>query len=101
VRADAWRKQSESEYKGNVALGYLREMGPICSNLDMPHPLECVRSVLRSPNLKSSSQLLEQLLGVDLPNSIVSFLLKHERSLGELLKSAENCFLGVNCEVRR
>ena len=94
-RCDAWKKLKHTEYKASVALGFLGEMREMCRLRDMPHPLECARAIIHAPNSKTSSLFLSTLLGVELPQSIVTFLLSYDVTLSHLMKSPENCFLGM------
>jgi hypothetical protein len=96
-RCDAWQKMKNTDYKASVALGFLSEMREMCRLRDMPHPLECARAIIHAPNSKTSSQFVSALLGVELPRSIVSFLLSYDVTLSRLMKSPENCFLGMFC----
>jgi hypothetical protein len=94
-RSVAWRRMSETDYKASVALGFLGEMRDLCLQRDMPHPIECARAILLAPNRTTSSAFLSALLGIELPKDILAFLMNYDSTLGELMKSPENCYLGM------
>ena len=63
--------------------------------VDCPHPLELIHSVLHAQSAVTSSKLLSVLLGVPVPKYALPFLLDLESNLKALVKTPENCYLGI------
>jgi hypothetical protein len=58
--------------------------------------MELMQAIIYCPNVRIRNEFFSLLLGVQLPEKALDFCLNFEYYMRDVVKKAEDCFLGVN-----